>query len=727
MLHRHGFKTVAVFADYGNQTLKKRGKYRKKPKELWHYFKYPIDYQKQICYNRLQILEITLYFQVKGREFVIKRIASFLLALALIALLIPAPASVAATEAAEIEDQIRATYKAARRGSGKYSFNGFCGSLVNWQTHILGIDDHVIGCDGKDEFDKYTAMGTTTGGYRVKSYPAGQYTLESALNTITANGTMDAYNILVGFQRTNTREGSIYGHALLIHAILDGTVYFMECFTASIGDMYCPEGTPISCSIEAFCDYYNRWTVFDGIAYFGVKSYADLCTECPTAIYAMATEDLTVYAEPFEEGEPQAAALEETVMAGQKVKVTSLLQTPGGAFWYKLRTGSREGYVSASKLVFVAHCEDNIAISDMKLPAAVRRGAGFALRGSVSTGVGKIRSIEVIVYSEEKGIHEPEFSGKLETDSVSVSLGEPLLDRYMTFRNLKAGSYHIAIVAEVESYLLEGGEAVPYSRTVEAWNSCFQIITGWNQYPNITFDGNGGDPEVDRITVTKGDTLAQLPAAHREPYAFAGWSFDPEGEEMVTADTVFEKDVTLYAQWKKGVALVSGWVQTEDGWCYYENGAPANGWVENNGVKFYQTDGKLTVGWKNVDGVEYCFNRAGALTSGWQDVAGRRYFVKDDGTKTFGWFKDGDGDYYFGIDGSMQTEWVPVDGEWYYLRSCGCMAIGKCVIDGADCMFRQDGVLQFAQRLNDDGGYYVVYDRQAANEYIDPDQHLLLG
>ena len=182
---------MAVFRNYGNESVKNIGKNWKIPKLSGYFLKSAIDYQKQICYNLLQILEIDLFFQVKGSEFVIKRIVSVLLAIVLTALLIPAPTSVAATEAAEIENQIRATYKAARRGSGKYSFNGFCGSLVNWQNYILGIDDHVIGCDGKDEFDKYTAMGTTTGGYRVRSYPAGQYTLESALNTITANGTMD--------------------------------------------------------------------------------------------------------------------------------------------------------------------------------------------------------------------------------------------------------------------------------------------------------------------------------------------------------------------------------------------------------------------------------------------------------------------------------------------------------------------------------------------------------
>ncbi|MBR2032058.1 MAG: hypothetical protein IKA04_07580, partial [Alistipes sp.] len=123
------------------------------------------------------------------------RVISLLLAIVFVILLITTPASAAATEVAELKEQIRNTYRTALRYSGRWSFNGYCGFLVNWQTYLLGIDTQKYGRDGKDEYDLYSNLGTTTGGYRVKCYPTAQYDLRAALNAITRNGTVDAYNI----------------------------------------------------------------------------------------------------------------------------------------------------------------------------------------------------------------------------------------------------------------------------------------------------------------------------------------------------------------------------------------------------------------------------------------------------------------------------------------------------------------------------------------------------
>jgi hypothetical protein len=46
--------------------------------------------------------------------------------------------------------------------------------------------------------------------------------------------------MVVGFQKTNTAAGSIYGHALVVHAILDGIVYFVECYDSAVGGRYWP-------------------------------------------------------------------------------------------------------------------------------------------------------------------------------------------------------------------------------------------------------------------------------------------------------------------------------------------------------------------------------------------------------------------------------------------------------------------------------------------------------
>ena len=654
------------------------------------------------------------------------RVVSLLLALcvALSVLLTPALASAAGVEAAQIEKQIRDTYRAALRGSGRYSFNGYCASMVNWQTYLLGIDTYVVGADGKDEYDHYAALNTTTGGYKVKAYPAPQYTLLTALNEITANGTRDAYNILVGFQRTNTREGSIYGHALLIHAILDGTVYFAECFTASLDDKLWAEGDAIHCSIETFCDYYARWTTFEGVVSFGIKSYADVCAEYETGMYAMATQELTVYAEPWDAGVNEPEPTGKRLEKGKKLKVGSLWETPEGVYFYELPQG---GYVLAEHMVYIGDCLEDVTLSNLRMPGTLRRGVGHCLQGMVTSRSGMIESLEVVVYDPNKGVEEPEFSGSIEVNAKAVSLAERKLDRQMLFRNLPTGSYNVLIRVQLKTHYLENGQLAERTAQVELWHSEVEIITDWGRYADVTFNANGGEADLDRLTVKQGQTLSQLPDATWGNHVFLGWSLDKYGKEPVAADMVIEDSVTLYAQWEEAVSGGDGWQCVSGKWSYAQKGTMPEGWFTSHGVQFYQKEGKLLCGWNTVDGVSRYFNQSGALCTGWKQIGRSRYFLKEDGSKTVGWYYENNGRYFFDVSGRQQTEWVFADGEWYYLFLHGQAATGEREIDGAFCLFQDNGILQLAQKVTESGSYYVVYDRSTELGDLTLRDTLLLG
>ena len=505
------------------------------------------------------------------------RVISLLLAIAIVILLIPTPASAVSSKTAELETQIKNTYRSAIRYSGRWSFNGYCGSLVNWQTYLLGIDTQKYGCDGKDEYDLYSNLGTTTGGYRVKCYPASQYDLRAALNSITRNGTVDAYNILVGFQKTNTREGSIYGHALFVHGIIDGTVYFVECFSTSLDGKYWAEGAPIHCSIDTFCNYYDSWTVFDGVAYFGLKTYADSCKEYPSSMYGIVVGNADTYSEPADPGIYNGSLSGNTAIAGEMVKVTALLETPGGKYWYRIDRAGVPEYVPAEKLLWVADCFDDLGLGDQRIPTVIRKGNGFVLRGTVFSVDSRIRSVKVTVYDPTKGMTEPIMEGHLEVDGKSISLDTWQLDRYMTFRQMQAGTYRIAITAEAESYVLKDGVPVMNSDTVTLWNSEFRVVTDWKNYAMVTFDGNGGTPQISQTVNAYESGMKTLPVAIRVGYTFAGWALDPAGDQMVMDEYEITQDVTLYAQWLAESDGLSGWQLVDGSWRYYLNGV-SMGW-----------------------------------------------------------------------------------------------------------------------------------------------------
>lgn len=79
----------------------------------------------------------------------------------------------------------------------------------------------------------------------------------------------------------------------------------------------------------------------------------------------------------------------------------------------------------------------------------------------------------------------------------------------------------------------------------------------------------------------------------------------------------------------------NGWVKTEIGWMYNENGKP------------------VTV-WKQIDGKWYYFESTGVMQTGWKQISGK-------------W-------YYLHTDGAMRTGWKQIDDKWYYLYEDGHMA-----------------------------------------------------
>ncbi len=561
------------------------------------------------------------------------RAISALLALALLFLLLPAPTetAAAAVTAPQIEQQIRTAYRHSLGASGRENFNGYCGTLVSWQLYYLGIESRATARDGKDHFDQYRGKTTTSGGYQVRSYPATQYTLRTALDTITKGGTENVYNLMVGFQKTNTAAGSVYGHALVVHAILDGVVYFVECFNASIAGRYWAEGQAIYCTIEEFCQYYDRWTVFEGVAYFGVKNYADLCREYPCHMEAMVLQDTPVYWEPVDPGvnEPQA---DRSMVSGQWIQITGLYQTPQGNYWYAVDCDGQTGYVPADKLKPEKAVAGDVAVTKLRVPTYIHKGNGFAVQGTVSAGIAQLDSVTVMV-----GAEETLYSATAQASKGRVLLNNSKINNNLPFRKMPVGTYTLAISAAVINHVVENGQVVAKEERISLYQSQFRVVSDWNRYSTVKFDGNGGVALMDQLVVARDEEVGTLPGAKRSGYAFAGWAKDPEGQEPVEESTVFSRDDTLYAQWTEGHTGEGGWHHTENGSHYCDGQTAAEGWFEFEGLQFYQyADGTLATGWAWIDGGLRYFNAAGALVTQLQGADGRVY-CQTQGEGLLGW------------------------------------------------------------------------------------------
>jgi len=617
-----------------------------------------------------------------------KGIALFLV-FALVLLLLPTPAYGVATTAKELKQQITNTYRRAFRLNNSESFNGWCATLVTWQTYLLGIDANKLYGDGKDQFDQYSSMRVTTGGYRVRPYPASQYTLREALDAITKHGTQDVYNILVGFQRTNTEAGRLYGHACFIHGVVDGMVYFMECYDASIGGKYWAEGTPISCSIEEFCQYYSTWTVLDGVIHFGYRTYLDLCQSYPAHMDAMVIAQTPVLSEPVDEGVNDAITTA-TLGRGEIVQALELVKTPGGRYWYAVQNTDISGYIPAESLTAMDISAKDVAAEDMNVPTALRKGSSFRLGGTITTQYSDLKQVTVSVTSGDEGDKTVHCTAQIDASGKQLSLSSASVDRKMTFRKLSEGTYNLSVSAMVTSFVLVDGQPVIKEDTVEIWNSEFRVVRNKDEYHTITFDAMGGVSSTDKITFAAGETVDALPIPARDGYAFTGWFTQEEGGEQLTEGTLISEDMTVYARWSDH----TGWHYSDNIWSYLENGSVKTGWFSAEGVSFYRyPDGSSPSGWTEIDGKLYLFSDAGAVQAGWIKRSGNRYYIHASGEVAKGWLHLDGNNYWFDDDGAMQTGWLELDGETYYFGDDGVRVSGEVTVGEKAYSFHEDGRL----------------------------------
>ena len=122
----------------------------------------------------------------------------------------------------------------------------------------------------------------------------------------------------------------------------------------------------------------------------------------------------------------------------------------------------------------------------------------------------------------------------------------------------------------------EGGDAVTADTVFDKDTTVF---AHWKAYPVVTFDAGEGKADAETARTDKDGKLAELPGAARDGYTFEGWFTAAEGGDAVTADTVFDKDTTVFAHWKKNVVSATPSVKLSTSACTY------NGKVKTPGVK----------------------------------------------------------------------------------------------------------------------------------------------
>lgn len=547
-----------------------------------------------------------------------------MLAFFLLVGMLPAPASAQEPAAEQITSQITAIYKKAKARSRKSSFTGYCASLVNWQTYLLGIDSSLRHCNGKDEYNVRSAEEKTATGYYTRCFSDKNYTLEQALNAITMNGQRNAYNLVVGFQWTNTNGGKRFGHTVFIHAVIDGVVYYVESDPIRVAGKYYAAGKIITVSIAQFAADYKGWADFEGIVEYIKDPYEDLCESWSTDIYVQTTQETALRTEPCDFAEENIGETTRTIRTGEIFGITCILRNPEGEYWYKAADGA---YFRADGVQLLSGQFDSVRIGNVSVPAVLAEGENFAISGTVTAQGSTVSMLRGQIYSGASGTGVLIRNVTQTMSGSTASLDGGAISQGLDFASLEQGTYHLILSAVVyDSYAVDG-ELKNSWQTVDLWTADFVVTDEPEGYVVATLDLQGGEDAAQQVILSPGESLDGCPEPQREGYSFDGWSADGE-----TISERIGEDAALYACWSLREEVLNGWRWVDGAWRFYRRGVQCAGWLEVCGINYYfGPEGPLEVGWLELDGQTFYLYENGSAAAGTVVLEGVSYTFDENG------------------------------------------------------------------------------------------------
>ena len=504
-----------------------------------------------------------------------KRILLVVLCIAMVIAALPVTADAEWDAHSAMYQQVKDIYKKTLRATGMNSMSGYCGMLASYSLYYLGVTQEPEIYNGNEHFDEFAAQYVTTGGHQVKPYSAEEYTLEGALNAITRGGTQDAFNILVGFQKTKYAGGNIYGHVVVIHGIVDGVVYSIDnSRTAIAGNA----GTPIVCTIAEFAAEYDSWATFDGAVDFGTKSYANACKSYGTDLYISAIADTELLALP------QSSEGIRAVVSGERLWATDLYVGSDGLY-YRVSDGDATGYIAASDVRVVLFNTDSLSVSGINIPTTLKKNRDYNISGYIQFCRSELSSVTLEI-TDDKG--NPVIRCSEDLQGQGFNLWN--FNRELDFRTLDSGTYQVTVYANARNRYVADGKMLWQDSEVSVFSQ------------TLTISGGSGLPEIS-------DTIA--PEAVRD-----GW---------------FCENGKWYC-YRNGEPR-TGWY-CYDGVDYYlrNDGSVTTGRVNINGQdRFFTATGAMRTGWMELDGNTYYLLSNGVAAKGWREIDGIAYFFGEDG------------------------------------------------------------------------------------------------
>lgn len=244
----------------------------------------------------------------------------------------------------------------------------------------------------------------------------------------------------------------------------------------------------------------------------------------------------------------------------EKVKLSKgMTDIPAGVFTnQKIKVVEiPEGIKSIGRLAFAGNYVETLKISgtvesigesaflnnqmkELEIPGNVKTIGRYAFKRSQESIKASID--KVVLHEGLESIGKQAFGQTLTSECKSIDL--PTTVKVLDAAAFE-GNAKVTLISLVEDQVNAVGD---YAKVV-AKGTAHEIVL----IHKVTFDAGEGKADAETARTDKDGKLAELPAAVRDGYIFEGWFTAAEGGDAVTAETVFDKNTTVYAHWKKNV------------------------------------------------------------------------------------------------------------------------------------------------------------------------------
>lgn len=208
----------------------------------------------------------------------------------------------------------------------------------------------------------------------------------------------------------------------------------------------------------------------------------------------------------------------------------------------------------------------NNQMKELEIPGNVKTIGKYAFQrtqDSIKASIDK-----VVLHEGLESIGKKAFYQTLTSECKSIDL--PTTVKVLDAAAFE-GNAKVTLISLVEDQVNAVGD---YAKVV-AKGAAHEIVL----VHKVTFNAGEGKADAESARTDKDGKLAELPGAARDGYTFEGWFTAAEGGDAVTADTVFDKDTTVFAHWKKNVVSATPSVKLSTSAYTY------NGKVKTPGVK----------------------------------------------------------------------------------------------------------------------------------------------